>query len=329
MNNNLIQITDNIFQIILTHNNTRPSNVYLINKDKKILVDTGHPFQDSILLLKKALMELSLGFRDIDYIIYTHPHIDHVGGGLILRKHYKRIKHIAHINAKYYLKYFNSTYNELLDLSKKFVDFKGLGAPDDVIQAAKHYIDTHYLLDQDLRVTTDQTIKDGDILKLGQTELHIYYTPSHSFCDISLYEPEEKILFSGDFILENGTTLLSILGGATVEEGLLSLKKVQGLDIDLILSGHGNKIVHPYKSIERSKRYYQKTRSKILQILRQDKRTVSEIVFYVLNGNISADNHLSWYRLLLIVNTHLDQLLKENKIIALARNNKIYYDISS
>jgi len=328
MNNNLIQITDNIFQIILTYNNTRPSNAYLINKDKTILIDTGHPFQDSILLLEKALMDLGLGFRDIDYIIYTHPHIDHVGGGLILRKNYKRIKHIAHINAKYCLKYFNETYHELLDLSKKFIDFKGLGAPDDVIQAAKHYIGTHYLLGHDLSITTDQTIKDGDILKLGQTELHIYYTPSHSFCDISLYEPEQKILFSGDFILENGTTLLSILGGSTIEEGMLSLKKVQDLDIDLILSGHGNKIMHPYKSIESSKRYYQRIRSKILRILHQDKRTVSEIVFYALNGNISANNYLIWYRLLLIVNTHLDQLLKENKIITLARNNKIYYDIS-
>ena len=46
----------------------------------------------------------------------------------------------------------------------------------------------------------DQYIKDGDILTLGGLEIKVISTPGHSPGSISLYIPEENILFSGDTI---------------------------------------------------------------------------------------------------------------------------------
>ena len=81
----------------------------------------------------------------------------------------------------------------------------------------------------------------GDDLDLGEVNLKIFHTPGHSPESISLYWPEEKILICGDLIFLNGIGRTDFRGGdpALIKD---SIERMSKLDIDYILSGHGEAV---------------------------------------------------------------------------------------
>ena len=323
MESNLIKITENVYQIIVSHLNIRETNAYLILDEKLTLIDSGHPFEDSMSMLEHAIGKLGYGFKDIDYIVYTHPHIDHAGGGLNISNNYNKIIHISHAMATEQLVDFNEDYQRFIGLTENFIDIKGKGAPPELIREVKDFFNKFYLTDQPFGLKIDKTVDNGEFLKLGKTQLQVLHTPSHTLSDISLYEPEQKLLFTGDFILERGSSLLSYLTQSDVDNYLTSLKKVESLDLNMILTGHGNMVDNPDKIIKRSFRYSHLIESNIMNLLREDKKTVHEIVLSLLKGKIGE--FIIWYRYLCMVDTYLNKLLRESRIIKTTINDNIYY----
>ncbi len=89
------KITDTIIQMTIPHFHQRQVNIYVLLGNSIILVDTGHLHKSSFRLLEKALLDLGLSFKDTKYIIYTHPHIDHMGGALVLNKLNKEVINVS------------------------------------------------------------------------------------------------------------------------------------------------------------------------------------------------------------------------------------------
>jgi len=79
----------------------------------------------------------------------------------------------------------------------------------------------------------DELLYDGQMLNAGDSSLQVLHTPGHSSDSICLYYQEEKILFSGD-------TQLTIrgIGGAFTREYVETLRRLAGLSIDKVYSGH-------------------------------------------------------------------------------------------
>jgi len=79
----------------------------------------------------------------------------------------------------------------------------------------------------------DETLKDGQKLKVGDREFEVIHTPVHSSDSICLYCAEEGILFSGD-------TPLRIIGiGGTYSTSFVTvLESLKKLDIRAVYSGH-------------------------------------------------------------------------------------------
>ena len=50
----------------------------------------------------------------------------------------------------------------------------------------------------------DQGIRDGDVLRVGGSELHVIHTPGHSPGGCCLYWPERDTVFSGDTLFRGG-----------------------------------------------------------------------------------------------------------------------------
>ncbi len=77
-------------------------SVYLIDEEKKALVDTGPTTSVNVVL--DGIKRVGVDPRDIDYLIVTHIHLDHAGGvGVLLQDmphaqvivHHKGAKHLA------------------------------------------------------------------------------------------------------------------------------------------------------------------------------------------------------------------------------------------
>lgn len=84
----------------------------------------------------------------------------------------------------------------------------------------------------------DVVLKGGEILKMGDRDFHVIYTPGHSNDSICLYNKDEKVLFSGD------TNLIVNSTDGTYEKSYVDvLKNLGDMNIQKIYPGHGNPII--------------------------------------------------------------------------------------
>ena len=92
---------------------------------------------------------------------------------------------------------------------------------------------TIYASSQNLE-NVDVILKDGDLIKAGDSIFKAIHTPGHSLDSFCFYCEEEGILFSGD------TPLVIHTSGGSYESSFVeSLEKLSTLKIDLIFPGHG------------------------------------------------------------------------------------------
>ncbi len=98
-------------------------------------------------------------------------------------------------------------------------------------------------------VTIDVLLGEGE-LSVGGESLQVLPTPGHSPGHICLYWPRHKALFSGDLIFAQGVGRVDFPGGDG-EELKASIRRMAGLDLELVLPGHGP-IIKGAESIRRN-----------------------------------------------------------------------------
>ncbi|MBW6462112.1 MAG: MBL fold metallo-hydrolase [DPANN group archaeon] len=192
------KITDDIHLIQL---GGLESNIYLIKK--KILIDTGLGFHKNI--LEKALASLNITPDNIERIIFTHAHYDHIGGASLFT------------NAKIAMHSDDTQILETGDNSKSCAFAFG-----------------KELISQKV----DLKLFDSDTIRIDDMLLKVIHTPGHTEGSICLYEKEKKILFTGDTIFLNAIGRTD-LPGSNENEMIQSLGLLKTISVTTILPGHG------------------------------------------------------------------------------------------
>jgi glyoxylase-like metal-dependent hydrolase (beta-lactamase superfamily II) len=82
----------------------------------------------------------------------------------------------------------------------------------------------------------------GDVIECDGCSLQVIETPGHAKGAICLYEPDLKILFSGDTVFGNMGMPNLALPTSEPEKLISSYEELASLDIDVIYPGHGNEI---------------------------------------------------------------------------------------
>ena len=92
------------------------------------------------------------------------------------------------------------------------------------------------------------TLQEGDTFDIGNRKFHVYDTPGHSPCSISLYEEREKILVSGDLIRCEEYLFLQV-PTAVLSDYAPSLRKLEKVakenEVRWITSGHTEPYADP------------------------------------------------------------------------------------
>jgi hydroxyacylglutathione hydrolase len=83
-------------------------------------------------------------------------------------------------------------------------------------------------------------LKGGD--RVGS--LVVVHTPGHTPGEVAFYDPLQKVLFSGDAVVEHTgrLTLPAPRYAANLEEAVRSLDRLRALDIEVLLPGHGSPV---------------------------------------------------------------------------------------
>ena len=213
-----MEIFDNLHAFLWLSPTVNNCNTYFINTGKKILVDPGHyPLFDHV---RDGLSRLSLSPQDIDLVIITHGHPDHM----------EAIKLFTNIST-------------LIAMPSAEWDF--------IKKTASHYGEVLGISDFE----PDILLQEGN-LHAGDIEFQVIHTPGHSPGSICLYWQEKNVLFTGDAVFNQGIGRTDLPGG-NGEKLKESIKKISLLDVEYLLSGHGDilsgreKVVANFKDIER------------------------------------------------------------------------------
>ncbi|MFW6102305.1 MAG: MBL fold metallo-hydrolase [Chloroflexota bacterium] len=180
------------------------SHVYVIKGDtKNVLIDAG--VAGKFPVLKTRLSELGLRVKDVNLIILTHEHYDHIGATAFFHRTAVVAAHRLAANK--------------LELQDEFVTFLSHDQP-----GKPFWIDVW--------------LEDGSIIDLGNYELQVVHTPGHTSGCICLYEPRAGLLFTGDTVFAGGT-LSEIAVGGNVSDYVNSVRRLSNLKSKHIYPGHG------------------------------------------------------------------------------------------
>jgi cyclase len=91
-------------------------------------------------------------------------------------------------------------------------------------------------LDKDFKLRPpDITLSDRLTIYLGKHTFHLMALPGHSPYQVTVYVPEERVVFTSDNVIVG----IPFFRQALPEEWLKTLQRYQQLDVDKVIPGHG------------------------------------------------------------------------------------------
>ena len=288
-------------------------NSYLIEGPRLTLVDVGPNSDRALAELERKLADLGYRLEQIDLILITHGHIDHVGlvEAVVGRS---RAEVAALSMAVDVLADFDgeaarqddfavdvmlqhgvprSTADALLSVSASFRSF---GAPT--------------------RVTLP--LEPGESVDLGDRELAVLHRPGHSPLDTVFFDAESRYLFCGDHLLVHVSSnpLLTWPPEPGDErphaliQYLESLRQTAELSVDIGFPGHGDLILDHRSLIDARLRGHQRRKEKIFDLIAAQPQSAYEIA-QKLWGNVAVTQA---FLCISEVLGHVDLLIAEGRV---------------
>ncbi len=124
-------------------------------------------------------------------------------------------------------------------------------------------------------LVVDRQLADGDRIEADDFELIALHTPGHASNHLCYLLPQERLLFSGDHIMDGSTVVINPPDG-DMAHYLESLRKVQALDLTAIAPGHGHLIEDPSDRIEDYITHRLERESEVLAALREQSPATAE-----------------------------------------------------
>ncbi|UCZ54058.1 MBL fold metallo-hydrolase [Bacillus shivajii] len=316
------QLTKEIYQITIpTPFLVGPVNTYLIKGDVLTLVDTGPKTEEAFHAMKDQLKEINIEIEDIEVVILTHHHPDHIG---LLEKFLPKAKVYGHKNLVPWL---TRDANFLARTHQFFQSFyKKHGVPKQLIQDIEKA--NEYYRSFSAKGDVDHVLNEGEPIP-GLSGWTTIETPGHAQSHISLLREEDGTLIAGDHLISHISSNAII--EAPYEDGsdrpktLLqyrdALKKC--IDVKVCYSGHGKIINEPRELIESRLIEQEKKAVYFKEMLGYDAMTSFELCKKVYHRLYEKQPGLTLSETL----GHLDLLEVNGEVTTENRDGVFYYHI--
>jgi len=300
----------------------KTTNVYLIDESPRTLIDTGIKTDASFETLTTSLDDLGFSVSSIERILITHGHIDHYGQA-------QKISSLS--GAPIYIH--PKEYGRIRSMIHSFGFLKSIllrnGVPETLVNQAIHFMESAQKMTDPLNEAF--FLEDGEPISFASMTWKTVHCPGHSPGLICFYWPEKKTLFTGDHLLKevtpnpvlyvpdnNGPLRYPGLG-----EYLSSLKKIDRLDVDLLLPGHGEEVYDSKGLIRKITRHHQERMDDVYSFLSQREKNPYEIAMDLFPGVPPFEIFLGVSEAV----GHLEILKGEGKVRVEERQGKDYYSL--
>ena len=265
-------------------------NTYLIEDDPLTLVDTGPNSGKALDELEQALAAHGHRVEDLELILLTHQHIDHIGLASILAR-----RSGAEVAALDKLAPILQRFAEVNEADDEFAEALMLrhGLSPDVAVSLRSVSRAFRAWGGSVEVTRPLT--DGGVLELRDRRLQVFHRPGHSPTDTIFWDEERSELIAADHLIKHISSnplLTRALDGSSERPQALvtymdSLRKTREMPAKLVLSGHGDPIDDHVSLIDERFRLHERRAKKILGLITQEPRTAHDIA-QELWGNIAV-----------------------------------------
>ena len=300
-------------------------NCYLLEDEPLTLVDTGPNSGKALDELEHQLGALGHSISDLELVILTHQHIDHLGLVEIIAE--RSGADVAAIDVA--VPYLES-FREGAEADDEFAGALMLryGIPEDMIAALRSVSQSFRGWGATASVT--RPLRDGGVLELRDRSLEVQHRPGHSPSDTVFWDADRRILLAADHLIahiSSNPLLARPLDGSSERPKSLvryieSLRRTRELPAELVLSGHGEPITDHRSLIDERLAMHARRAEKIHRLIAERPRTAFELA-QEMWGNVAVTQA---FLTLSEVVGHVDLLIEADRVREIAEGAVVRFE---
>lgn len=255
-------------------------NAWLLAGDPVTLIDTGPRADGALAALEDGLRREGLRVEDIQLLLATHHHLDHVGLAATIQRRSGAAVAVLDRTADYAARY-SAEVEEDRRFARALMAHHGV--PDQLVADMEAFWDYIHDTTEDFRA--DVRLADGDVVRAGGRSLRVVARPGHSTTDTLFVDEDAAIAFVGDHLLATISSNTEICPPDRAADGrarsrlryLEGLERTQAMPLARLLTGHGAPVTEHARLVAARLRDHRRRCERILAILGGGARTALEI----------------------------------------------------
>jgi glyoxylase-like metal-dependent hydrolase (beta-lactamase superfamily II) len=235
--------------------------------DGIVLFDTGIHAPGSLAQLERALAMCGLSLEDVRLLVCTHAHSDHYGQAatIIERAGCELWMHPNYEHARRWAEDPDAALLRRLEIARQS------GVPEEPLRRYAAERGSDHESGIAAIVEPDRALVPGVVVHTDLGPWTVHETPGHAPSHVCLFQPERRLLISGDHLL--GRISLYFDYGYSpdpVGEFVRSLDVVEALHARLCLPGHGRTFTDVHAHIEGNRALVAERLSAVLEVVSTD-----------------------------------------------------------
>jgi glyoxylase-like metal-dependent hydrolase (beta-lactamase superfamily II) len=251
-------------------------NCYLIEDEPLTLIDAGPNSGKALDELEHQLDALGHRIEDLELVIISHQHIDHLGLVDIVAR--RSGAEVAALDAVVpFVENFGGD-SERDDEEAAALMLRH-GISEEVVNALRQVTGSFRAWGSKTKVS--RPLADGEQLELRDRNLEVQHRPGHSPSDTLFWDADRRILIAADHLIKHisSNPLISrpLDGSGQRTQALVayieSMKLTRELPAEIVLSGHGEPITDHVALIDQRLALHQRRAEKLYRLIAERSRT--------------------------------------------------------
>jgi glyoxylase-like metal-dependent hydrolase (beta-lactamase superfamily II) len=300
-------------------------NCYLIEDEPLTLVDTGPNSGKALDELESQLAKHGHSIDELELLIVTHQHIDHLGlAEIVVQRSGAKVAALGIAAERL------ANFEEDAEAEDRFAIDLMLrnGIPEEVTVALRSVSRSFRGWGSHVGVT--HPLEDGQLIPFANRTMQAIHRPGHSPSDTVFWDEGRRILIAADHLIahiSSNPLITRPLDGSDERPQALvtyieSMRKTREMPAEIVLSGHGEPIVDHVALIDDRLAKHERRKEKIYNLIAERPRNAYEIA-QALWGNVAVTQA---FLTLSEVIGHADLLVDEKQAREVGDDDVIIYE---
>ncbi|MEM6631548.1 MAG: MBL fold metallo-hydrolase [Bacteroidota bacterium] len=250
-------------------------NSFLIKEPEVTLIDCGEDSEETWLALESELKENGLTVQDVERIIITHAHVDHMGMAQRISKHAQAPVWVSDKVQAWALdpeSMFRSRGKLIQDTMKTLLGENVFTQIFPIVFAFGSKMNDSW---KPIDPTNLRVFPHEGSLEIGEETWDVLYVPGHSTTQSCFYQANSGYLLSADMLLSiTSAPVIEYHEGSTkraraLQEHLSSFKRLKELQISKVFPGHYHTFENADALIEAQIRRITQRKEQCFQLIQQ------------------------------------------------------------